>query len=154
MGQTAVAARNARNACHARGVASLRTAVGVAGASARICDTTLAVVAGLGGRTRRNTGAAGGIARQALVGITGSRQTLRAADVRAVTTSATETGLNRGTANAVAAQTRATGVHPTIASCRRTRCYALAVLAVLARGTAMCAGVTGAIAAGVLHTAD
>src|SRR5438045_9400922 len=53
MSQAAVAAHNARNACHARGVASLRTAVGVAGARAVVCDTAGAAVAGL------STGAAG-----------------------------------------------------------------------------------------------
>ena len=48
MSQAAVAAHNARNACHARGVASLRTAVGVAGARAVVCDTAGAVIARLG----------------------------------------------------------------------------------------------------------
>ena len=55
MSQAAVAAHNARNACHARGVASLRTAVGVAGARAVVCDTAGAVIAGL------STGAADGV---------------------------------------------------------------------------------------------
>ena len=59
----------------------MRAAVGVAGAKARVCDTAGAVVAGLGGRTRRNTGA-DAIARQTFAGIARSRQTGRAADVR------------------------------------------------------------------------
>jgi len=73
MSQAAVAAHNARNACHARGVASLRTAVGVAGARAVVCDTAGAVIAYLATGTARDAGAASRVALSTLAGITGSR---------------------------------------------------------------------------------
>ncbi len=63
MSQAAVAAHNARNACHARGVASLRTAVGVTRASTVVCDTAGAAVA-------RLAAGAEGIAADLTVGAT------------------------------------------------------------------------------------
>ena len=133
MSQAAVAAHNARNACHARGVASLRTAVGVAGARAVVCDTAGAAVAGL------STGAAG-----------------VAADLTVRATRSTETGSGSGTPGPAAADT---GVTTTAGITVRAITVGATLAAgptatVLAGGTAGGGRGTVAVATGISHTAD
>jgi len=146
---TGVAVRDTAHALPGRTVAVVGAAVGVAGARARVCDTAGAAVAGLGGRTRRNTGAGAGLARQALLGITGSRQTGGAADVqRGAARLIVQAGLAGIAANAIAAIARATvSTRAAVVPGRNAR-TAHAVLTNLNRGgAAVCARVTGAIAA-------
>ena len=98
MSQAAVAAHNARNACHARGVASLRTAVGVAGARAVVCDTAGAVIA------RLSTGAADGVIVAELI-VRAARSTETGCASGAPGSTAANTGVTRAAGIAVAAIT-------------------------------------------------
>src|SRR5438270_13405131 len=98
MSQAAVAAHNARNACHGRGVASLRTAVGVAGARAVVCDTAGAVIA------RLSTGAADGVIVAELI-VRAARSTETGCASGAPGSTAANTGVTRAAGIAVAAIT-------------------------------------------------